>query len=114
MRIGRKRRVSDGSALQNARSGPWVALTSAAQLTRKLLDALDLDGRGRPARTTLSMILTFLATSLPLAQTRTLAPFVPTPQDVVERMLTLAKVGASDVVYDLGRGAGPTAVLARE
>jgi len=40
------------------------------------------------------------------AQTRSLAPYVPTPSDVVERMLTLAKIGARDVVYDLGCGDG--------
>jgi len=33
-------------------------------------------------------------------------PFVPTPQDVVERMLTLAKVGKDDYVIDLGSGDG--------
>jgi len=35
-----------------------------------------------------------------------LAPFVPTPAPVVERMLTLAGVGRDDVVYDLGCGDG--------
>ena len=31
-----------------------------------------------------------------------LAPFVPTPQDVVDRMLKLAEVNREDVIYDLG------------
>jgi SAM-dependent methyltransferase len=35
-----------------------------------------------------------------------LAPYVPTPQAVVERMLELAEVNFSDVVYDLGCGDG--------
>ena len=35
---------------------------------------------------------------------RSLAPFVPTPQDVVDRMLELAEVTSDDVVYDLGCG----------
>jgi ribosomal protein L11 methylase PrmA len=35
-----------------------------------------------------------------------LAPYVPTPQDVVDRMLALAGVGKNDVVYDLGCGDG--------
>src|SRR5688500_15312207 len=35
-----------------------------------------------------------------------LAPFVATPPDVVERMLSLARVGPRDVVYDLGCGDG--------
>jgi SAM-dependent methyltransferase len=34
------------------------------------------------------------------------APFVPTPPAVVEEMLDLASVTASDVVYDLGSGDG--------
>src|SRR5262249_699481 len=38
--------------------------------------------------------------------------FVPTPQDVVERMLTLAKVKREDVVYDLGCGDGRIVVTA--
>ena len=35
-----------------------------------------------------------------------LAPFVPTPELVVQRMLELADVTSSDVVYDLGCGDG--------
>ncbi len=34
------------------------------------------------------------------------AIFVPTPQDVVAKMLAVAKVGEDDVVYDLGSGDG--------
>jgi SAM-dependent methyltransferase len=43
-----------------------------------------------------------------------LAPFVPTPQEVVERMLTLAKVGKDDVVYDLGCGDGRIVITAAQ
>jgi precorrin-6B methylase 2 len=49
------------------------------------------------------------------AETKTgdsLAPFVPTPQDVVERMLALAEVGPTDVVYDLGCGDGRIVITA--
>src|SRR5688572_7134392 len=38
--------------------------------------------------------------------------FVPTPQEVVDAMLKLAKVGASDVVYDLGSGDGRIPITA--
>jgi len=38
--------------------------------------------------------------------------FVPTPQDVVDRMLELAKVQKSDLVYDLGCGDGRIVVTA--
>ena len=41
-----------------------------------------------------------------------LAPYVPTPQDVVERMLGLAGVGKNDVVVDLGSGDGRLVVTA--
>ncbi len=41
-----------------------------------------------------------------------LAPFVPTPDAVVERMLLLAQVGADDVVYDIGCGDGRMVIAA--
>jgi len=47
------------------------------------------------------------------AQTR-LAPYVATPLDVVERMLTLARVGADDTVYDLGCGDGRVVIMAAQ
>ncbi|HET9233078.1 MAG TPA: SAM-dependent methyltransferase, partial [Candidatus Eisenbacteria bacterium] len=33
-------------------------------------------------------------------------PYVPTPAEVVDRMLTVAGVTKDDVVYDLGSGDG--------
>jgi predicted RNA methylase len=41
-----------------------------------------------------------------------LAPFVPTPPEVVERMLQLAEVTSHDTVYDLGCGDGRVIVTA--
>jgi SAM-dependent methyltransferase len=41
-----------------------------------------------------------------------LAPYVPTPQEVVDRMLQLAAVTKSDVVYDLGCGDGRIPITA--
>jgi SAM-dependent methyltransferase len=41
-----------------------------------------------------------------------LAPFDPTPQEVVERMLALAGVKQGDLVYDLGSGDGRVVVTA--
>jgi SAM-dependent methyltransferase len=41
-----------------------------------------------------------------------LAPYVPTPQEVVDRMLQLARVGKDDVVYDLGCGDGRIPITA--
>jgi SAM-dependent methyltransferase len=39
-------------------------------------------------------------------------PFVPTPQDVVDRMLAMAKVGRNDTLYDLGCGDGRIVITA--
>ena len=38
--------------------------------------------------------------------------FVPTPQEVVDAMLNVAKVGPNDVIYDLGSGDGRIPVTA--
>jgi tRNA G10 N-methylase Trm11 len=43
-----------------------------------------------------------------------LAPFVPTPHDVVDRMLLLGEVTAADTVYDLGCGDGRIVVAAAQ
>jgi SAM-dependent methyltransferase len=40
------------------------------------------------------------------------APFVPTPQVIVDEMLRLAGVGPNDVVYDLGSGDGRIPITA--
>ena len=49
---------------------------------------------------------------VPVGDQQSLAPFVPTPQDVVERMLELAGVTKNDVVYDLGCGDGRIVITA--
>ena len=41
-----------------------------------------------------------------------LAPFVPTPPAIVEKMLALAKVGPEDIVYDIGCGDGRMVIAA--
>jgi SAM-dependent methyltransferase len=40
------------------------------------------------------------------------APYVPTPQPVVDAMLKIADVGAQDIVYDLGSGDGRLVISA--
>ena len=42
------------------------------------------------------------------------APYVPTPSDVVDRMLALASVTSRDVVYDLGCGDGRIIIAAAQ
>lgn len=41
-----------------------------------------------------------------------IAPYVPTPQEVVDRMLELAEIRTGDVVYDLGSGDGRIVITA--
>jgi cyclopropane fatty-acyl-phospholipid synthase-like methyltransferase len=41
-------------------------------------------------------------------------PFVPTPLDVAQKMLEIAKVQPDDVVYDLGSGDGRIVILAAQ
>jgi SAM-dependent methyltransferase len=41
-----------------------------------------------------------------------LAPFVPTPMAVVEKMLEMAEVNETDILYDLGCGDGRIVILA--
>jgi SAM-dependent methyltransferase len=43
---------------------------------------------------------------------QSLAPFIATPDDVVDRMLELAQVTQDDVVYDLGSGDGRIPIAA--
>lgn len=48
----------------------------------------------------------------PLVDPRSVAPFVPAPWHVVDKMLTLVEVAEDDVVYDLGSGDGRILVRA--
>lgn len=42
------------------------------------------------------------------------APYVPTPQVVVDKMLEMANVGPDDLVYDLGSGDGRVVITAAQ
>ncbi|HEX2229895.1 MAG TPA: methyltransferase domain-containing protein, partial [Candidatus Binatia bacterium] len=48
------------------------------------------------------------------AQGGKIVPYVPTPQEVVDRMLELAQVKKGDVVYDLGSGDGRIVITAAQ
>src|SRR5687767_2220420 len=73
-----------------------------------------------PVRTVVLLFAIFAAAAAPSAAQQ--APpaqlrspdviFVPTPQEVVDAMLKLAKVGPNDVVYDLGSGDGRIPITA--
>ena len=45
-------------------------------------------------------------------QTKKIVPFVPSPQEVVDKMIDLAGVKQGDVVYDLGSGDGRIVIAA--
>src|SRR5687767_1913830 len=66
----------------------------------------------------LSLTVVFVAVA-PIAAQQAQAPlrtpdviFVPTPQEVVDAMLKLAKVTKNDVIYDLGSGDGRIPITA--
>jgi precorrin-6B methylase 2 len=56
--------------------------------------------------------LLFATAPRQIPQGRSLAPYVPTPQTIVDRMLALAEVTKDDVVYDLGCGDGRIPITA--
>ena len=64
-------------------------------------------------KATLALPLVVIALALPSNPWhQSLAPYIPTPDDVVDRMLTFANVTKDDVVYDLGCGDGRIPIAA--
>jgi SAM-dependent methyltransferase len=57
-------------------------------------------------------LISILSSGAISASSQSLAPYVPTPQHVVERMLELAQVSSKDIVYDLGCGDGRIVITA--
>lgn len=84
---------------------PWICLlVAAALLGSSPVAAQDhryADGQAVSDRTPVA----------PLARIPAIV-FIPTPQDIVEKMLELAAVQNNDVVYDLGCGDGRIVVAA--
>ena len=59
------------------------------------------------------LVLTFFSSCSPIAVwTGGEVPFVPTPVEVADRMLEMARVKPGDVVYDLGSGDGAIIIRA--
>ena len=58
------------------------------------------------------LLALFVAALLPSAASTQDVPYVPTPEQVVAGMLSIAKVGPKDVVYDLGSGDGRIVIAA--
>ena len=59
-----------------------------------------------------TLALSFLAVNNASADFPEEIPFVPTPNDVVDRMLEMAEVKKGDIVYDLGSGDGRIVIRA--
>src|SRR4051812_25007618 len=95
-------------------------------LKSKVLGSINLEQSIRPRARTLGgdapgawrwrvvAIGSVLSLSPDAAQNRPHAPFVGTPLDVVDRMLTLANTRPGDVVYDIGCGDGRIVIMAAE
>lgn len=58
--------------------------------------------------------LALLASTLLSAQTNSLAPFVSSPQNIVEKMLEMAKIRPGETLYDLGCGDGRVLIAAAQ
>lgn len=71
-------------------------------------------GRALPLAALLAVVPAALGQQSNFVDPRSLAPFVPTPQLVVERMLEAADVTSADTVYDLGSGDGRIVIAAAE
>lgn len=56
--------------------------------------------------------LALVGAALPALAADLSVPYVPTPQEVVERMLQIAKVGPNDYLIDLGSGDGRIVITA--
>lgn len=69
--------------------------------------------RGSLSAFSVTVALAFLySLNVARAQEGRIVPYVPTPQEIVERMLELAQVKKGDVVYDLGSGDGRIVITA--
>ncbi len=65
-----------------------------------------------PAGTALSALCLGILLARVATSGQSLAPYVPTPPDVVDRMLVMAGTTRDDVVYDLGCGDGRIPIAA--
>ncbi|MGQ0749576.1 MAG: SAM-dependent methyltransferase [Betaproteobacteria bacterium] len=79
---------------------------------RRFLTALGLLGAAGLARAA-DQSLPLLAQAAPRSRSPDVI-FVPTPNDVVNKMLEMAQVTAKDVVYDLGCGDGRIVITAAQ
>src|SRR5690349_22164276 len=65
-----------------------------------------------PRPLALVLVLFLCSASAAAQESEKPAPYIRTPDEVVERMLTLAHIGAEDLVLDLGSGDGRIVIAA--
>ena len=95
------------SSRQNMLAAIVAGVVFAGGLSQApLLPTLQADGQEAPRLAPISALLPVWSRTVAVQDGQSLAPYVPTPQEVVDRMLQLAEVTADDVVYDLGSGDG--------
>ena len=63
---------------------------------------------------TIALSAAVLAAQKPDFHPNQLAPYVPSPHQIVERMLELAKIKPGEKVYDLGSGDGRVVIAAAQ
>ena len=63
---------------------------------------------------TLAVVVTSTAYSQQFGAAENLAPYIPTPQGIVEKMLEAGRVKPGDMVYDLGSGDGRVVITAAQ
>jgi SAM-dependent methyltransferase len=81
----------------------WVTLNFLAILVSVQPTVFDFRGGG----------LTGLASAQDsISESKKIVPFVPTPENVVDKMIELAGVKKGDIVYDLGSGDGRIVIAA--
>jgi SAM-dependent methyltransferase len=66
----------------------------------------------KPRYSLISIALLLIGGSIVAAQFNAKVPYVPSPIEVVDRMLELAAVNQRDVVYDIGSGDGRVVIQA--
>lgn len=72
----------------------------------------DLRPGGWPLLATLGLAVSLSAQPVPSTSARSLAPYVPSPQNVVEQMLIVSGLKPGETLYDLGSGDGRIVITA--
>ena len=89
--------------MANRTSKRWVSPLYAVSMTLAFCFGLLALAEGAPPQAELNV-----------PESDRTVPYVPTPLEVVKKMLDMAKVGPKDVLYDLGSGDGRIVIMAAQ